>query len=516
MKVLTPEQMNAVDQATIGAGIPGIILMETAAARCVEYLVEKFAPLDSHSILVVCGKGNNGGDGLAIARQLHIRFRPRELRVVLICDPAEMKGDAAANLDMLRAGGLQEYRGFGPEMRTTTLVIDAVLGTGLKGAASGPAAYAIREINEAFPFAKVFCVDLPSGLSGWSGVVPGEYVRADATVTFTAPKLCHALPPARNLMGDLRVAPIGSPTILYEDDQAIQLSLITGAQLRPLFRPRARDGNKGRFGHVLIVAGSRGKSGAAAMAGVAALRSGAGLVTVACPASALPSVAAYCPELMTEPLPETESGVIASTALERIRELAESRSVVAIGPGVGTEDETREVVLRLFRELPKPMVVDADALNCIAGENWHGGAGLRVLTPHPGEMSRLTGMPIPQIQADRPSAARLFAAERGVILVLKGEGTLLAFPAGQVWINPTGSPAMATGGTGDVLTGMVSGLLGQFPEDAERAIAAAVWLHGRAGELAAAATTEQTVIATDLLHYLAEAIRGITNVPHAL
>jgi hydroxyethylthiazole kinase-like uncharacterized protein yjeF len=517
LKILTPEQMNAVDRATVDAGIPGLILMETAAARCVEYLAERFAPLEAHSILVVCGKGNNGGDGLAIARQLHIRFKARELRVVLICDPAELKGDAAANLAMLRASGLQEFREFGPEMRTTTLVIDAVLGTGLKGAATGAAANAIREINGAFPFAKVFAVDLPSGLSGSTGEVPGGHVRADATVTFTAPKVCHALPPARNLMGDLRVAQIGSPQSLYEDDPAIQLALIAPAELRPLFRPRVRDGNKGRYGHVLMVAGSRGKSGAAAMAGLAVLRAGAGLVTVACPASALPSVAAYCPELMTEPLPETGSGVLSAAALERIVELAEKRSVVAIGPGIGTEEETRDVVLRLFRQLKKPMVVDADALNCLAGQAWgRDHQALRVLTPHPGEMSRLAGVGIPEIQADRLSAARSFATQRDVTLVLKGEGTLLAFPDGRVWVNTTGSPAMATGGTGDILTGMVSGLLAQFPDDAERAIAAAVWLHGRAGELAATAGSEQTVIATDLLRHLAEAIRGITNIPHAL
>lgn len=515
MKVLTPAQMNSVDRKTMEAGIPGIILMETAAARCVDYLAEKFAPLQNQSILIVCGKGNNGGDGLAIARQLHVKFRPRELRVVLLCEPEELKGDAALNLAMLHGTGTQEYRDFGPEMRTATLVIDAVLGTGLNGPATGAAAMAIREINGAFPLAKIFCVDLPSGLSGASGAPPGDYVRANATVTFTAPKLCHALPPAANLMGDLRVVDIGSPSSLYEDDPSIQLSLITPQTIAPLFVPRVRDGNKGRYGHVLIVAGSRGKSGAAAMAGVAALRSGAGLVTVACPASALAAIAAHCPELMTEPLPETESGAISKAALVRILELAGKRSVVAIGPGIGTDPETKAVVLELFAKLEKPLVADADALNCIAGEDWNGTAGLRVLTPHPGEMSRLTGLAIPEIQADRQATARKLATERNVTVVLKGEGTLLGFPDGRIWVNPTGSPAMATGGTGDILTGMVSGLLAQFPADPDRAIAGAVWLHGRAGELAAQATTEQTVIATDLLHYFAEGIRGVTNSSNA-
>jgi hydroxyethylthiazole kinase-like uncharacterized protein yjeF len=510
-KVLTPAQMNAVDRATIDAGIPGIILMETAAAQCVQYLAQHFVPLNAQRIVIVCGKGNNGGDGLAIARHLHVRFRPQELRVVLLCDPADLKGDAALNLTMMRASGLQEFRDFGPEMRTATLVIDAILGTGLNGPATGDAAIGIREINSAFPFAKVFSVDLPSGLSGWSGTPPGDYVRADATVTFTAPKICHALPPASNLMGDLRIAQIGSPPTLYEEDPAIQLSLITPKSIRGIFAPRVRDGNKGNYGHVLVVAGSRGKSGAAAMAGLAALRAGAGLVTVACPESALAGVASHSPELMTEPLAETASGVIAEAALELIQALAEKRSVVAIGPGIGTEAETCRVVRTLFEGLNKPMVVDADALNCLAGTDWRAGSALRVLTPHPGEMSRLMGRSVSDIQGDRIGTAQEFAQRRNCTVVLKGEGTLLGFPDGRIWLNPTGSPAMATGGTGDILTGMISGLLGQFPNDPDRAIAAAVWLHGRAGELAARDLTEQGVIATDLLRYLAGGIRGITN-----
>jgi NAD(P)H-hydrate epimerase len=219
---------------------------------------------------------------------------------------------------------------------------------------------------------------------------------------------------------------------------------------------------------------------------------------------------------MTEPLPETSTGVLSRAAFERIMELADKRSLVAIGPGIGTEDETREVVTRLFTDIKKPMVVDADALNCLAGGDWKAGSFLRVLTPHPGEMSRLTGRTIAEIQADRISATRSFATERNVTLVLKGEATLIGFPDGRVWVNPTGSPAMATGGTGDILTGMVSGLLGQFPDDPDRAVAGAVYLHGRAGEIAARHLTEQCVIATDLLSYLAEGIRGIANVPHQL
>jgi NAD(P)H-hydrate epimerase len=516
-KVLTPAAMGEVDGATIAAGIPGIILMENAAARVVEYVTAHFSPVSEQRIVVVCGKGNNGGDGLAIARQLHVRFAPGILRVILTCDPAELRGDAAVNLAMLRAAGVQEYRDFGPEMRSATLVIDAVLGTGLNGAASGPALDAILEINSSFPFAKVIAVDIPSGLSGASEKPPGNYARADATVTFTAPKVCHAMPPACNLMGDLVIAPIGSPASLYENDDRIQLALITPESVAPLFAPRPRDSNKGKFGHVLVVAGSRNKPGAAAMSGLSALRAGAGLVTVACPASAMSAIASHTAELMTEPLPETASGEIARSAFEHIVELAGKRSLVAIGPGLGTDDETRATVMRLFYEIPHPMVIDADALNCLAAGDWSGNPGtVRVLTPHPGEMSRLAGISIAEIQSDRIAAARSLSTSRNVIVVLKGERTLIAFPDGRVWINPTGSPSMATGGTGDILTGMVSGMMGQFPDDPDRAIAAAVYLHGLAGELAARDLAEQTVIATDLLNYFAEGIRAITNIPHAL
>jgi NAD(P)H-hydrate epimerase len=505
--------MGAVDRKTIEAGIPGIILMETAARRVVDFIARRFAPVSEQRIAVVCGKGNNGGDGLAIARQLHVQFQPRHLWVVLTCVPEDLAGDAAQNYAMLRASGIQEYMDFGPEMRAATLVVDAVLGTGLTGPARGPALDAILEINCGFPLAKIVAVDIPSGLSGDSGVPPGEYVRADATVTFTAPKVCHALHPACNLMGEFEVALIGSPPSLYENDSQIKLALVTPQSIAPCFAPRERDSNKGMYGHVLVIAGSRRKPGAAAMAGLAALHAGAGLVTVASPESALASISSHAAELMTEPLTETPSGEISRGALDRIMELAEKSSLIAIGPGIGTGEETREVVRRLFAEATLPMVIDADALNCLAGSAFHGSGAPRVLTPHPGEMSRLAGRTIAEVQSDRLSSARAFATQRNVVVVLKGERTLIGFPDGRVWINPTGSPAMAKGGTGDILTGMVAGLRAQFPNDADQAIAAAVYLHSRAGEIAAMHLTEQTVLATDLLRYLPEGIREITNVP---
>lgn len=509
--------MQAVDAATVAAGIPGLILMENAAHAVVDFIAEKFAPVEAQRILVVCGKGGNGGDGLAIARILHFRFRPARLWVVLACEEADLIGDPGTNLKMLGATGVALSPGFTAEMSLATLVVDSILGTGLNGPAQGRPLEAIRALNTQCPLAKVVAVDIPSGLSGASGAVPGEYVRADATVTFTARKVCHVLVPACNLMGEVRVSAIGGNPALYEDDPAIQLAEISPRSIAGLFAPRVRDGNKGRYGHVLVVAGSRGKSGAAAMCALAALRAGAGLVTVACPGSALAGIAAFAPEIMTEPLPESEDGLLTRSAFDRIAELAATRTVVALGPGLGQSSDVSELVKELFSKLEKPMVVDADALNGLAGSDWRAPEDqARVLTPHPGEMSRLTGLTVSAIQANRIAAARSLAEERRATIVLKGERTLIAFPDGRVWVNPTGSPAMATGGTGDILTGMTAALLGQFPAQPDLAMAGAVYLHGLAGELAARDLGEQPVIATDLLRYFSEGIRGIANVPHQL
>jgi NAD(P)H-hydrate epimerase len=509
-KILSAAQMREVDRRTAELGIAGIVLMENAAHRVVEFLAARFAPLHRERVLVLCGKGNNGGDGLAISRQLFTRFRPASLDVVVTRET--LTGDAAENLRMWKAcGGAVKFE-IEPAMRNATLIIDAVLGSGLNGAARGQALDWIREINNGFPGARVVAVDVPSGMASDSGDSDGEVARADATVTFTAPRCCHVLAPNCRKLGELRVSPIGTPASLYQDDPSIQLALSGPRVFRELLGPRDPGGNKGNYGHVLVVAGSRGKTGAAAMSGLAALRAGAGLVTVASVASAIPTIAVHGPELMTEFLAETPDGFIAASALPDIERLAEKRSILAVGPGLGESGETAGIVRRLFAECAKPMVVDADALNILASGDWpkvpdHP----RVLTPHPGEMARLAGSSVREVQADRLGCARKFATERGVILVLKGERTLIAFPDGQVWVNPTGSPSMATGGTGDILTGMIAGMLGQSPQQPQEAIAAAVWLHGRAGELGAEEVGEQAMIATDLLRTLPVAIRQVQN-----
>jgi len=488
--VLNASQMQAADRATAELGIPSVILMENAGQRVTDFLAMRFAPLSRQHIAVFCGKGNNGGDGLVAARQIYTRFSPASLSVVLLSD--DLSGDAAANLRMLQAAGCPTTR---EAPAYATLIVDALLGTGLTRAAEGPALEAIRRINTAYPAAQVVSIDLPSGIQSDTATLTGEHVRADATVTFTAPKPAQVLGPACYQMGELTVASIGTPAHLLSSD----LSLIESASIRSLFVPRQRNSNKGMYGHVLTVAGSPGRTGAAALCGLSALRAGAGLVTIASSPAALPLIAGYSPELMTE---ELTGDILA---------LAKKMTVLAVGPGLGTKPETASLVHRLFNESTLPAVFDADALNALAGKDFTGPGHLRVLTPHPGEMSRLSRISVAEVQANRLEISRKFARERQVILVLKGDRTLIAFPDGRVWVNPTGSPSMATGGTGDVLTGLIAGMLAQHPQEAELAVAAGVYLHGLSGEIGARHLTEQCFTATDLLRYLPDAIQQVQN-----
>lgn len=517
MKVLTAAQMREVDRRTSELGVPSLILMENAGQRVVEFLVQNYALLQEQRIAVICGKGNNGGDGLVVARQLHTRIRPRSLHVVLAAEPSEMQGDAAANYRMLQAVGCPVSREITAEIECATLIVDALLGTGIHGAAEGRSLELIRAINQGFPAADVVSVDIPSGLDSDSGSLAGDAVQAGHTVTFTAPKPCLVLSPACEFAGKLHVAPIGSPPSLYEKDASIYLSLSEPSLFTNLFRPRPRDSNKGMYGHVLVIAGARGKTGAAAMAGVGALRAGAGLATVASAESAISAIASHAPEIMTEPLPETDAGSISMRALDHslLAGIAEKKSVIALGPGMGGHPETVQLIRRLVEESHLPMVVDADALNALDRKDLRG-HGPRILTPHPGEMARLSSRTVAEVQADRVGLARAFAQERGVYLVLKGNRSTIVSPDGRVWINPTGSPAMATGGTGDVLTGMIAGLVAQFPDQLEAALLAAVYLHGRAGELGAAKLGEKGLIATDLFQFLPEAMREVADLSHAI
>lgn len=508
MKILTAAEMREVDRLTIERGIPGLILMENAGSRVVDFLRETFAPLSGQRVVVICGKGNNGGDGFVVARQLFTRKLCRDLTVIELFDPASLTGDAAENRRMLSVCGCPVLRKLPNELNPATIVVDAVLGTGLTGPAKGPALEAIQAINQRFPLAKKVAVDIPSGLPSDETNPFGEFVRADYTVTFTAAKRTQCLSPVYEKAGRLTVVPIGSPSEFCETNPKLKLNLTCPDGIRSLFAKRPCDSNKGMYGHVLVVGGSFGKSGAPGMAGVGAYRSGAGLVTVAVPKSALSSVATIRPELMTEPLEETESGRVRFADADHVLELLKKMTVLAIGPGLGTEDETVRFVKRIYAEADAPAVVDADALNALAGSLPHT-EKIRILTPHPGEMGRLTGKSAKEVQADRLGTAQQFAEQSGATIVLKGDRTIVAFRDGEAWVNPTGSPAMATGGTGDILTGMIAGLVGQHTREWKRAVIAAVWLHGRCGELAGKHWGEQATLAADLLDFLPKAMNEL-------
>jgi NAD(P)H-hydrate epimerase len=500
-------------------GVPSLTLMENAGRGVVEFLAERFAPLEQQRIVILCGRGNNGGDGMVVARLL--RDRGLKPRVLLFADPGKIQGDAAVNLERLAVSGMPEvvesreaWQHIKPSLKGTTLVVDALLGTGLAKPLGGLLLQVVREVNTEFAAAPVAAVDLPSGISADTGELIGEHVRADFSVTFTAPKIAHIFPPACERVGEWVVRQIGTPPEALESDSELLLNLACREDFAWIARPRKPDAHKGDFGHVLILAGSIGKTGAAALAAKAALRAGAGLVTVATAASALPIVASLGMEYMTEPLPYTEAGTISRRALEhgRLDKLLEGKSVLAIGPGIGRVPETAELVRTLVNRRCLPVVLDADGLNAFAGcmDTFQSGVDLpdAVLTPHPGEMSRLVGLGTAEIQARRVDTAREFTQKHRLNLVLKGFRTLTAAPDGKVWVNPTGNPGMASGGTGDVLTGMIAGLVAQYRNrPISEVVAAAVYLHGLAGDLAAKEMGQAPLIAGDLISALPHAYR---------
>jgi ADP-dependent NAD(P)H-hydrate dehydratase / NAD(P)H-hydrate epimerase len=506
MKIVSAAEMRAIDRATSERfGVPSLTLMENAGSAVARFILSDYS--QAERIAIICGKGNNGGDGFVVARKL--ADAGRTVRVLLLCAPEELRGDAAAMFQQLTVRPLVVSEparldsADATEMFAADLLVDAVLGTGFRPPVSPLYAAVIRKMNESA--APMVAVDIPSGADADAvQAQTGTVARADAIVTLTAPRPAHVFSELTN--GPTVIAPIGSPPEAIASTLGLHLS--TPADFAPLLAPRARDANKGSYGHVLVIGGSLGKTGAAAMAGFSALRAGAGLSTVATPKSVLATVAGFHPEVMTEPLVETEAGTISPRSLESgLDLLLERKTVVAIGPGISRHPETVEFVRAAVTRYNTPMVLDADALNAFeqaAGKVTGHGRTL-VITPHPGEMSRLTGRSIADIQANRLEVARSFAREHELIVVLKGHRTLIASPDGIVWVNPTGNPGMATGGTGDVLTGMVAGLIAQHADHALAATALAVYLHGLAGDLASASVGEGSLVATDLVRFLPDA-----------
>jgi len=510
MKIVSAAEMREIDRVTSARfGVPSLTLMENAGTAVADFILENYP--DCKRVCVVCGKGNNGGDGFVAARKL--REAGREVAVLLLADPSELRGDSA---EMVKRIGLapevakthEEFAAATSRLRDAELIIDAILGTGFRPPVSGLYAEAIAAMNATdLP---LVAVDIPSGADAdVMGEQVGAVVRADAVVTFTAPRPAHVFGDLTD--GPIVVAPIGSPDEAITS--ALHLQLITAQEIAQLLGPRPRDANKGSFGHVLVIGGSLGKAGAAAMAGMSVLRSGAGLSTVATPKSVLATVAGFHPEIMTEPCEETEDGTISLRALEyaHLDNLVKGKTVLAIGPGISRHAETSEFVRSVVEKYSIPMVLDADGLNAFDGvaDKLQGKGRALVITPHPGEMARLTGLSIPEVQRDRIGIARTFAREHEVIVVLKGHRTLIAQPDGEVWVNTTGNPGMATGGTGDVLTGMVAGMMAQNPQHIIEAVTAAVHLHGLAGDVACETVGEQSLVATDLIKAMPEAFRRV-------
>lgn len=472
MKVLQPHEMRAADQAAIAAGIPELVLMENAAFGLLHALEQRFAPLSAHRIAIFCGKGNNGGDGLALARLLHQHHHPARLDILLAYPPEDLSPASASQLKMLAALGIPYTMQWPADLDATTLAIDALLGTGVSGIPRSPIAEAITRFNS-LPLAKRVAVDIPSA----------SLIRAHLTVTFAAPKPELVLPPHCDLTGELVVVPIGIPPAALA---TARWNLTTPADLAPILTPRPLAAHKGHFGHVLLIGGAPGKPGALQLAGHAAISAGAGWVSLASPD---PAFQPALPDLMlATPWPPDLSPY----------------HVLAIGPGLGLNHAA--LVHDLYHHAPQPLVLDADALNLLAPLSTPPSTNaLRVLTPHPGEMRRLLGADF----TDRPAAALQLSTLTQSVIVLKGQRTLIAFPSGDLWINPTGSPALAKAGSGDVLTGLIAAFLAQHPDHPQTAILAAVFLHGRLGELAARHGHERTSLASQLIHHLPEALREL-------
>lgn len=516
MKLVTAAQLQALDRRTIQeARVPSLTLMERAGAGAVAEIQRLFGELKRKRVVILCGKGHNGGDGLVIAR--HLKRRGSEVRVLLLHSPAALAPDTRTmHARFVRAGGARLVRqvsaadSLPDALASADLVVDALLGTGLSAAVEGPYRTAIEAMNGSGR--PIVAVDLPSGLHADTGAQLGIAVRADLTVTFALPKLGLFLQDGIDHAGVVRVVDIGVPPTYVEAVESLA-SLMTRGEIARLVPSRRPSAHKGTFGHAGLIAGSLGKTGAAVLAAKAALRVGTGLVTVATPAGVNTTIESKLLEAMTCPVPDTADHTFSLNAFEPLGSFLAGKTAAAIGPGIGRHPETIQLVQRLLRAMTVPCVVDADALNAAASAPllWADCKAPMILTPHPGEMARLCGLDHGrEVNRDRLGTASRFAEQHGVIVVLKGAKTVLANPDGRVAVNPTGNAGMATGGTGDVLTGMIAGLLAQglTPWDAA---CAGTFLHGTAGDLAAAIRGQAGLIAGDVIEQIPHAFTTLVK-----
>ncbi len=520
MKILSAAEMRATDQLTTAQyGVSSERLM-TRAGEAVAAFVQREFPR-ARSIVAVCGKGNNGGDGWMAATALALAGYKAQVLLLgrkeaLKGDPASMFRKSQPHVPVMEV--LSEADAASPAvgrlLAGADLILDGIVGTGFKPPLQGHVAR-LRDLIQTMP-TPVVAIDLPSGWDADSQEYEQpEAMRADAVVTFTAPKIAHAF---GNLTGSatkpIVIAEIGSPDKAVLSTQNLRW---TGTAKRMTESPRQADDNKGKHGHVILFAGGHGKAGAPSMASLAALRAGAGMVTAAIPASILNTVALIAPELMTTPLPEDAEGQLDPAFFgDRLAALLKKKTVIAVGPGLGESEQAAALVHTLLDQAEVPLVLDADALNILSKDmdrlrNRPRRDGRVVLTPHPGEMARLAGLSIPEVQKDRLGLARRFAAEYNVTLVLKGWRTLVAHPDGMVAVNTTGNPGLAKGGSGDMLTGLVAALIAQHPKQPAEAVEAAVFLHGLAADFAVRRQDEHTLLVTDVIAHLWEAFRYRTG-----
>jgi ADP-dependent NAD(P)H-hydrate dehydratase / NAD(P)H-hydrate epimerase len=530
MKVLTAAEMREVDRLTIDRlGIPSLQLMETAGTRVAETLLQTAGNAGWHprSVAVLCGKGNNGGDGFVVAR--HLKNAGTLVRVYLFASPDDLRGDAAANFEKWKHSGgdvvsvLDEaaWKSAWADLSAADSIVDAIFGTGFRGPLPGLIEHAIEDINRfsrnattARP-ALILAVDTPSGLPSDEGQQAGTVLRAHATVTFTAPKIGQLVSPEASAAGALKVVAIGSPDSLVNEVAHGIMRWSEPEEFAMLPLVRATEANKGTYGHALIVAGSFGKSGAAILSSRAALRSGAGLVTVATPESALPMIASAQAEYMSEPLLATSEGTAALKNVSdgRFAKIEAGKKVLAVGPGLGLNPETHNFIRTIVQHTKLPVVLDADGLNAFA-EN---ADALRdrkteflVITPHPGEMARLLKTSIAEVQGDRVKTATNAAKRWNVHVVLKGSHTIVASPSGEIFVNTSGNAGLAKGGSGDVLTGVLAALTAQFgTDDWIRVLALGVFLHGKAAEVAVEGTDLSGLLAGEVADAIPEARRRL-------
>jgi NAD(P)H-hydrate epimerase len=525
MKILTAEQMRQVDRlSTEVYGIPSLTLMENAGFNLFSAIQGVFDEPQDLEIAIICGKGNNGGDGFVLARQLISRGYSPD--IFLLAPKEQVSGDAAINLNILarsnypvfEIGSGEQWYAAAANLEIYDVIVDAILGTGITQPLRGFYSQVVSDINETGAF--VLAVDIPSGMFSDSVERSPLTTWADLTVTFTAPKIAQVLGEGIDAVGDLIIAPIGSPSDLMDKPEYC-LNLLLPDSVASHCHPRAESSHKGTYGHVSVISGSRGKAGAAGLSSFSALRTGSGLVTAFVPDAVQEQVATLHSEVMTAGYPSTNQGTFSASAGESALADFAGKDAVALGPGLTTHPETVEFVRSIVHHSRIPLIIDADGLNALAQEtsqlvNDHGAA--LILTPHPGEFSRLTGQPVSEILQSPIESARAFAANHSVWLVLKNFRTLIATPTGEVFVSPTGNPGMATAGMGDVLTGVLTSAVGTSmaqgytaPEDITSAVCFGVFLHGLAGDLAAEEINENALVAGDVIESIDTAYETLSK-----